>query len=215
MPPPSSLRGSIAVRGAARQRRDLVRRPDGARGDQRRQLRHVSSGAGRGPLYNARRSVRDCVTTLRDGMTQSWLEPVQADIEQLRQCGGRTRGRHGRGAAAGLRSQGIRNPRPGAQYRRAQSNELGKSTAAEMRALAAGVSVAARCGRLLLLRSDARPAPDARRPSRPSSRRIVQAARGRPSTKARPASPTRSRTCGRTSAPTDRRWCGTVLRRRR
>ncbi len=45
----------------------------------------TSSGAGRGPLYNARRSVRDSITTLRDGMTRSWLEPVQADVEQLRQ----------------------------------------------------------------------------------------------------------------------------------
>ena len=53
----------------------------------------TSSGAGRGPLYNARRSVRDTVTTLRDGMTQTWLEPVQADIEQLQAGGGRTRGR--------------------------------------------------------------------------------------------------------------------------
>ena len=47
----------------------------------------VSSGAGRGPLYNARRSVRDSVTALRDGMTKNWLEPVQADIEQLRAGG--------------------------------------------------------------------------------------------------------------------------------
>jgi hypothetical protein len=43
------------------------------------------SGAGRGPLYNARRGVRDSITTLRDGMTRSWLEPVRADIEQLKQ----------------------------------------------------------------------------------------------------------------------------------
>src|SRR5262249_13875147 len=43
----------------------------------------VTSGAGRGPLYNARRSVRDSVTALRDNMSKNWLEPVQADIEQL------------------------------------------------------------------------------------------------------------------------------------
>ena len=78
------------------------------------------SGAGAGPLYNARRSVRDSVTTLRDGMTRSWLEPVQADIEQLRQSGA-VLGRHnGRGAAAKLRGQGVGHPRPGAQHRRAQ-----------------------------------------------------------------------------------------------
>ena len=78
------------------------------------------SGAGRGPLYNARRSVRDSVTTLRDGMTRSWLEPVQADVEQLKQSGGRARRRDRRGAAAQLRGQGVRHPRPGAQHRRAQ-----------------------------------------------------------------------------------------------
>src|SRR5262249_43459983 len=38
----------------------------------------VPSGAGKGPLYNARRGVRDSVTTLRDGMTRSWLDPVAA-----------------------------------------------------------------------------------------------------------------------------------------
>src|SRR5499426_4697280 len=44
----------------------------------------VPSGAGKGPLYNARRGVRDSVTSLRDGMTRSWLDPVQADTEELR-----------------------------------------------------------------------------------------------------------------------------------
>ena len=43
------------------------------------------SGAGRGPLYNARRSVRDSINTLREGMTRSWFEPLQADVEQLKQ----------------------------------------------------------------------------------------------------------------------------------
>ena len=45
----------------------------------------TASGAGRGPLYNARRSVRDSINTLREGMTRSWFEPLQADVEQLRQ----------------------------------------------------------------------------------------------------------------------------------
>ena len=53
----------------------------------------TASGAGRGPLYNARRSVRDSITTLRDGMTRSWLEPVQADVEQLQAGRGRARRR--------------------------------------------------------------------------------------------------------------------------
>src|SRR6516225_4315638 len=46
----------------------------------------TASGAGRGPLYNARRSVRDSVSAMRDRMIKSWLEPVQADVEQLRQA---------------------------------------------------------------------------------------------------------------------------------
>src|SRR5690606_22931305 len=38
------------------------------------------SGAGRGPLYNARLSVRDAVASLRDSIATSWIGPVQADI---------------------------------------------------------------------------------------------------------------------------------------
>ena len=50
----------------------------------------TSSGAGRGPLYNARRGVRDSVTTLRDGMVRGWLTPVQADVDRLRQSASRS-----------------------------------------------------------------------------------------------------------------------------
>ena len=48
----------------------------------------TTSGAGRGRLYNARRGVRDSVASLRDGVTRSWLEPMQADVEKLRQNAG-------------------------------------------------------------------------------------------------------------------------------
>lgn len=99
----------------------------------------VPSGAGRGPLYSARRSVRDSVASLRDGITRTWLGPVQADLERLRQ------------SAAGLdggtlderqrlfeaKASEIRGR---ARSIAARSNELGKSTAAEMRALAQVVS---------------------------------------------------------------------------
>jgi hypothetical protein len=97
------------------------------------------SGAGRGPLYNARRGVRDSVTNLRDGMTKSWLEPVQADIESLRQAasalGGATieeRQRNFENKASDIR--GL------ARSIAARSNQLGRSTASEMRALADSVS---------------------------------------------------------------------------
>jgi hypothetical protein len=97
------------------------------------------SGAGKGPLYNARRSVRDSVTALRDGMTKSWLEPVQADVQSLRQAadvlGGATieeRQRNFENKASEIR--GL------ARNIAARSNQLGRSTASEMRALADGVS---------------------------------------------------------------------------
>jgi hypothetical protein len=101
----------------------------------------TSSGAGRGPLYNARRSVRDSITTLRDGMTRSWLEPVQADVELLRQSAASLEG-----GSVEERQRNFENKasdiRGRARNIAARSNELGKSTAAEMRALAATVSVA-------------------------------------------------------------------------
>ena len=101
----------------------------------------TASGAGRGPLYNARRSVRDSITTLRDGMTKTWLEPVQADIEQLRQAaaglGGATVEERQRNFEA--RASDIRGR---ARNIAARSNQLGKSTAGEMRALASMVAIA-------------------------------------------------------------------------
>ena len=98
------------------------------------------SGAGRGPLYNARRSVRDSIVTLRDGVVQNWLEPVQADVQQLRK------------AAAGLSGDTVAERqrsfertaftiRGRARNIVARSNALGTSTAAEMRALADAVSI--------------------------------------------------------------------------
>src|SRR5262245_63145736 len=99
------------------------------------------SGAGRGPLYNARRGVRDSINTLREGMTRSWFEPLQADVEQLKQSaaalGGNTVEERQRAFEA--RASDIRGR---ARNIAARSNQLGKSTAAEMRAIAAAVAVA-------------------------------------------------------------------------
>jgi len=101
----------------------------------------TASGAGRGPLYNARRGVRDSVATLRDGMVRSWLEPVQAEVEQLRQSAQSIAG-----ASLEERQRNFETMasqiRGSARNIAARSNELGKSTAAEMRALAETVSVA-------------------------------------------------------------------------
>jgi len=99
------------------------------------------SGAGRGPLYNARRNVRDSVTTLRDGIYRAWIGPVQADIEQLQKSvaaiAGSTveeRQRAFEAAASEIRGR--------ARNIAARSNQLGKSTAAEMRAIASTVAIA-------------------------------------------------------------------------
>lgn len=100
----------------------------------------VPSGAGRGPLFNARRSVRDQVASVRDGVARSWVGPVQADVEQLQQ------------AVAGLEGATVEERqrrfetlasqvRGKARSIAARSNELGTSTAGEMRALAQSISV--------------------------------------------------------------------------
>ncbi|MEQ1712078.1 MAG: hypothetical protein ABL908_11840, partial [Hyphomicrobium sp.] len=101
----------------------------------------IPSGAGRGPLYNARRSVRDSVTTLRDGMVRSWLEPVQADVQLLQQAASSADGAsiEARQKQFEAKAAEIRGK---ARAIAARSNELGKSTAGEMRALAQSVSIA-------------------------------------------------------------------------
>jgi len=98
------------------------------------------SGAGRGPLYAARASVRDSVASLRENIAQSWITPVQNDIAKLRESAtslsGETfaeRQRAFEQKAAEIRSR--------ARSIAARSNELGASVAAEMRALANVVSI--------------------------------------------------------------------------
>ncbi len=100
----------------------------------------VASGAGRGPLYNARRSVRDSVTTLRDGIGKSWLGPVQDELKGLQQAAAlpdtgtvEERQRQFEARAADIRGK--------SRSIASRSNEIGKSTATEMRALAAAVSI--------------------------------------------------------------------------
>lgn len=101
----------------------------------------VSSGAGRGPLYNARRSVRDQVASLRDSISTSWLAPIKTNIEQLRLSVARIEG-----ATVAERQEIFERTaadvRGRARNIAARSNELGKSTATEMEALADAVSVA-------------------------------------------------------------------------
>lgn len=101
----------------------------------------VTSGAGRGPLYNARRSVRDQVASLRDSISNSWLGPVKADLEKLRLSVARIEG-----ATVAERQKTFEitaaSVRVNAKNIAARSNELGKTTGTEMLALAETVSVA-------------------------------------------------------------------------
>jgi hypothetical protein len=97
------------------------------------------SGAGRGPLYNARRSVRDSVSSLRDSMTNTWITPIQTELERLRQSvtgldGATIEERRQRFEATASEIRGN------ARSIAARSNELGRATAAQMRALANLVS---------------------------------------------------------------------------
>jgi len=101
----------------------------------------VASGAGRGPLYNARRSTRDSVASLRDTIANSWLGPVNAELELLKKAASGITGttadeREKSFAAASSQIRGS------ARNIASRSNELGRSTSAEMRALAESVSVA-------------------------------------------------------------------------
>jgi len=100
----------------------------------------TASGAGRGPLYNARRSVRDSVTTLRDGINKSWIGPVQEELKLLQQAAALpdTGTVEERQRVFEARASEIRGR---ARSIASRSNELGKSTATEMRALAAAVSI--------------------------------------------------------------------------
>ncbi len=99
------------------------------------------SGAGQGPLYNARRGVRDGVATLRDGVTRAWVGPVRIELEKLQQS---VAGLEGGDVAARQKSFEAKASelRGAARGIAARSNELGKSTAAEMRALAQSVAAA-------------------------------------------------------------------------
>jgi len=101
----------------------------------------TSSGAGRGPLYNARVGVRDQITSLRDGVQNSWIAPVQADIASLQQSVAQLQGTTVAERQASFNAMAT-NIRSRARDIAARSNELGKSTATEMRAIAAAVSVA-------------------------------------------------------------------------
>jgi hypothetical protein len=77
---------------------------------------------------------------MRDSMIRSWLEPVQAEVEHLRQTAAAIGGStiEERQRAFEQRASEIRGR---ARSIAARSNQLGRSTAAEMRALANAVDI--------------------------------------------------------------------------
>jgi hypothetical protein len=100
----------------------------------------TQSGAGRGPLFNARRSVRDSIATLQDGMTRTWLDPVTAEVELLRKAAASLDGTTVEERQRNFESKAS-EIRGRARNIAARSNQLGRSTAAEMRAIAGAVAV--------------------------------------------------------------------------
>jgi len=100
----------------------------------------VPSGAGRGPLYNARKTVRDSIASLRDSVVTSWITPVQADLDRLKQTAAELGGTsvEERQRLFETRANQIRST---ARSLAARSNELGASTANEMRAIANAIAI--------------------------------------------------------------------------
>ena len=98
------------------------------------------SGAGRGKLYNARKTVRDSIASLRDGVVNSWLVPTQSELERLRETAATLGGTsvEERQRLFETRASQIRQT---ARSIAARSNELGTSTAGQMRALAAAIAI--------------------------------------------------------------------------
>ena len=84
--------------------------------------------------------MRDSVASLRDNVVKSWVTPVQADIEAIKKTAADFEN-----AAAEDRQKKFEATsatiRGGAKNIAGRSNELGASTATEMRALAQAVSV--------------------------------------------------------------------------
>ena len=100
----------------------------------------VTSGAGRGPLYNARRTVRDSVASIRDSVSKAWITPVQAELELLRKNAAGLEGDNAEDRQKRFEAMASQI-RGSARNIASRSNELGKSTANSMRGLADSVSI--------------------------------------------------------------------------
>ena len=165
-----------AVRGAARQRGELVGWPDGARGDERGQLRHSLRRRTRAPLQRAAQRARFDQHVAR-GHDAVLVRALASRRRAAQAKCSRTRRQHCRGAAEGLRGQGIRHSRTRAQHRRAQQPARQVDRRGDARDRRRGCDCPRR-RRLLLLRPDAGGAAAAGRGPGRATRR-AQAARSR------------------------------------
>ncbi len=100
----------------------------------------VPSGAGRGKLYNSRKTVRDSIASLRDSVVSAWLTPTQTELDRLRETAATLGGTsvEERQRLFEARASQIRQAARGIA---ARSNELGTSTANQMRGLAAAIAI--------------------------------------------------------------------------
>jgi len=194
-------RGAARSReGAARQCRRLVRKPDGARGDERRQLRHHFRRRPWAALQRAaQRAGFGCLAARRRWpfLARAGAGRARAAAAERRQ----PRRLDHRGAAAAVRGASRGRARPRAQHRRAQQRARRLDRRRSARAPMRYRSSPAR----RVSPATTRPWRNgcARRRIRPRSRPSRGCAR-RPSAKGRPASPMRSRIFGAMSAPTPR-----------
>ncbi len=101
----------------------------------------VASGAGQGPLYNARKTIRDAVASLQGGIKNSWLAPIQTDLDLLRKSATNIEGTTISDRKKNFEKT-AKEIRGKARNIAARSNALGQSTASEMQALANAVSIA-------------------------------------------------------------------------
>ena len=170
----------------------------------------TSSGAGRGPLYAARVSVRDQIASLRNSVQTSWLAPVQADIESLQKSVAQLQGDDRRRASAELRCHGEQHPHARPRHRRPlqRARQVDGDRDARDRGFVVG---GAGTERVHLPRPDTGAAPDAGgRPGRSAgdaepARGLIQRRPGRRRQR-------HQASCGRTSAPICRA-CSATSRR--
>ena len=100
----------------------------------------VTGGSVRVGLFMSRRNVRETVSRVSDTITKSWLTPVQAEIEMLRQAASAL-DTTGEGGASKPSDKLASRVRGGARSIAQRHNDLGRAAASQLRILADTVSI--------------------------------------------------------------------------